>query len=81
MEYIQPTEHNLKRVHIIRDAICDGTSLKVARGGLNIIGNMHGHCDVLNGADNLKLMHDDMQFTYAIVKIFCGVSEESDAKR
>ena len=56
----------------------DGASL---RRNLSTIRNMHGHCDVLNGADNLKLMHDDMQFTYAIVKIFRGDSEESATKR
>ena len=69
MECIQPTEHDLNRGHIIRDAVGDGASLKVARRKLNTIGNMHGHCTVLNGADNLKRMCDDLQLTDAIAKV------------
>ena len=63
MECIQPTKHKLKRGHIIWDAVGDGAALKVARGVLNNIRNMHRHCDMLNGAENLKRMRDDLQLT------------------
>ena len=53
----------------------------MARGGLNIIGNMHGHCDVLNGADNLKRRCYDLQLTDSIANIFYGDAEVSAAKR
>ena len=81
MERIQPTEHKINRRHIIRDAVGDGAALKVARGKLNTIGTMHGHCAVLNGAENLKRMRDDLQLTDAITDIFRGDAEASDAKR
>ena len=50
----------------------DGEALKVAKRKLNTIGNMHGHCDVLNGAENLKRVHDDLQLTDAIAEMFRG---------
>ena len=81
MEYIWPTEQKLERGHIIRYSEGDGASLIVARKKLNTIGNMHGHCSLLNGADNLKCMRDDLQLTDAIADIFCGDAEASAAKR
>ena len=63
MECIQPTKHKLKRGHIIWGAVGDGAALKVARGVLNTIRNMHRHCAMLNGAENLKRMRDDLQLT------------------
>ena len=69
MECIQPTKHKLKRGHIIRDAVGDGAELKVVRRKLNTIGNMHGHFSVLNSADNLKRIRDDLQITDAISDI------------
>jgi hypothetical protein len=61
MECIHPSEHDLKRGQIIRDGVGDGAALKVARRKLNTIGNMHGKFAVLNGADSLKRMRDDLQ--------------------
>ena len=81
MEYIQSSNHKLKRGNIIRDAVGDGAELKVARRNLNTIGNIHGHYAMLNGAKNLKCMRDDMQITDAIAKICCGDAEASAAKR
>ena len=69
MECIQPIEHELNRGHIIRNAVGDGAALKVARRKLNTIGNMHGHCAVLNGADNSKHMCDDLHLTDLIANI------------
>ena len=63
MECIHPTKHKLKRGHIIWGAVGDGAALKVARGVLNTIRNMHRHCAMLNGAENLKRMRDDLQLT------------------
>ena len=59
----------------------DDAALKVVRRKLNTIGNMHGHCAVLNGAENLKRLRDDLQITDAIANIFRGEAEASDAKR
>ena len=81
MECIQPSEHELKRGHIIRDAVGDGAALKVARRKLNTIGNMHGHCVVLNCAENLKRMHDDLQLMDAIAEIFRGDAAASSVKK
>ena len=80
MGCIHPIKHEIKRVHIIWDAVGYGASLKVASRKLNTIGNMHGHSDVLNGADNLKRMRDDLHLTDAITNIFFGDSEASAAK-
>ena len=81
MECIQPSEHELKRGHIIRDAVGDGAALKVARRKLNTIGNMHGHCAVLNGAENLKRMRDDLQLTDAIAEISRGDAAANAVKK
>ena len=81
MEYIQPSNHKLKRGNIIRDAVGDGAELKVARRNLNIIRNMHGHCAILNGADNLKHMCDDLQLTDSSADIFCDDAEASADNR
>ena len=81
MECIQSTKHQLKRGHIIRDAVDDGAALKVTSRKLNTTGNMHGHCDVFNNANDLKRMRDYLQLTDAIADIFHGDSEASAAKR
>ena len=80
MECIQPTRNDLKRGHIIQDALGDGSALRVTRRKLNTIGNTHGHCDVLNGANNLKHTRDDLQLTDEISEIFHGDAEVSAAK-
>ena len=80
MECIHPTKHELKRGDIIRDAVGDGTSLKSARGKINTIGNMHGHCAVLNGAENFKRLRDDLHLTDAITNILRGDVESSASK-
>ena len=72
MECIQPTKHDLNRGHIIRYSVGGGAALNVVRRKLSTIRNMHGHCAVLNGADNLKRMRDDLHITDATTKIFCG---------
>ena len=59
----------------------DGAALKVARRKQNTIGNMHGHCAVLNGAENLKRMRDDLQLTDAITNICRDYAEAIAAKR
>ena len=81
MECIQPTEHELKRGHIIWDAVGDCAALKVTRRKINTIGNMHGHYAVLNGAENFKRMCDDLHLTDAIAEICRGDAEASAAKR
>ena len=53
----------------------DGASLKLARWKLNTIGNMHGHCAVLNGAEKLKPMCEGLQLTDTIARTFCGYAE------
>ena len=60
MECIQTTYHELKRGYIILYAVVDCAALKVARRKLNTISNMHGNCSMLNGAENLKSMRDDL---------------------
>ena len=81
MECIQPTKHNLKRGQIIRDAMGYGAALKLVRRKLNTIWNMHEHCDVLNGAENLKRMRDDLQLTDAITNICRDYAEAIASKR
>ena len=81
MAFIQPTQHKLKGGHIIRGAVGYGAALKVVRRNLNTTSNMHGNCAVLNGAENLEYMCDDLQLTDATAKIFCGGVEASAAKR
>ena len=81
MKCIYPTKHKLKRGHIIQDSVVDGAALRVSRRKLNTISNMHGRCTVFNGADNLKFMCDDLQFTDTIAYIFHGDVELSGAKR
>jgi hypothetical protein len=59
----------------------DGAALKLAMRKLNTIGNMHGHCAVLNGADNLKRMCDDLQLTDAIAEISQGDAAANAVKK
>ena len=59
----------------------DGAALKVARMTLNTIGNMHGHCAVLNGAENLKRMRNDIQLTDAIAEISRGDAAANAVKK
>ena len=59
----------------------DSAALKVTGSKLNTTGNMHGHFDVLNNANNLKRMRDHLQLTDTIAEIFHGDAEASSAKR
>ena len=81
MECIQPTGQDLTRGQIIKDAVGDGAKLKVARRKLNSIGNMHGHCAVLNSDRNLKCMRDDLQLTDAIAEISRGDAAANAVKK
>ena len=67
--------------NIISDSVGDGAALKVARRNINTLGNIHGHCGVLNGAEILKNLRDDMQLTDAIYDICRGDTEASASKR
>ena len=81
MECIQPTAQELTRGQIIKDAVGDGAKLKVARRKLNSIGNMHGHCAILNSDRNLKCMRDDLQLTDAIAEISRGDAMANAARK
>ena len=81
MECIQPTKLDLKRGHIIQYHVSDGAALRVARRNINNIVKMHGNCAVLNGAENLKRLCDDLQLTDTISEIFRGGTEASASKR
>ena len=81
MECIQLTARELTRGQIIKYAVGDGMELKVARRNLNVIGNIHSHCAVLNSESNLKRIQDNLQLTDAIAEISRGDAESNTAKK
>ena len=81
MSCIIPTDSELRRGNILRDAVGDEAERKCSSRKLTNIGTVVGHCDVLNSEDNIKKMADNLMFVSAVAEVARHRTNEKSEKQ
>lgn len=79
MEVIKPTEDDLRRGRILKDATVE-SSRKLATRKLNNLGTFVGHCAVINSEENTRRMEEDLRLASTIEAIRTDAKTRAKAK-
>ena len=69
LKCIQPTQSELRRANILHDSFGKRAIRKGAKRKLNNIGNMVGHCVVVNDETNMARMRENLTFAESMAEI------------
>ena len=69
LKCIQPTQSELRRANILHDSFGKRAIQKGAKRKLNNIGNMVGHCAVVNDETNMVRMRENLIFAESMAEI------------
>jgi len=69
LKSIQPTANQLSRGAIFKDYFGNNAARKCARRKLNSHGYLGGHCGVVNSAENIKRMKEQLVMADSVAEI------------
>ena len=69
LEITTPTFEDMRHHNILRDHAGERAKRKCAQRKLNSVGLVVGHCAVVDSAENMQRMQEELQFTAACAEI------------